>query len=81
MIFRHCWGCMLEVTPSRRRYVRRRDAEVLLIPMNELEIFYMCESERLGLYRMTPNGVVVKPHPRSPVVPMADPSEIDWSGA
>lgn len=46
MIFRHCWECMLEVTPSRRCLVDRRGSEVLLIPMDEVRLAAMCVAWR-----------------------------------
>lgn len=46
MIFRHCWGCMLEVTPSGRSIVLRRGTEVLLAPIEPEEMERRCAERR-----------------------------------
>lgn len=51
MIFRHCWECMVEVTPSGRRIVLRGGQEIVLAPMDAAEMEAHCKivRRRLGL--------------------------------
>jgi hypothetical protein len=42
VIFRHCWECMLEVTPSRRCVVQRQGNEVLLAPIEADALDRLC---------------------------------------
>jgi hypothetical protein len=52
VIFRHCWECMLEVTPSRRCVVDRHmsmvdnpgERRILLIPVTPERLEALCDS-------------------------------------
>lgn len=45
MRFYHCWKCMIEVTPSRRRLVRRVQGRVFLTPEPPNVMDAFCDTE------------------------------------
>lgn len=49
MTFYHCWECMAEVTPSRRRVAVQWDAgHVIWVPMSTAEMNALCAIRRNG---------------------------------
>ena len=56
-IFRHCWGCMVEVTPSRRCVVDRLGNMVHLAPIDPAALERLCLLVRNGSPLPNPHAI------------------------